>query len=619
MTRAALALFLSILALLVSGCRSREALPQLVTLEDVGPKTVSVGDVLEVSGAGFPAKRHAKITLAGTLHVPGRDPEPGFELECEGTSDGPTRVTVAISPDVAEGVLGKGYAALHGTFRGTIELAFASVTPGAMPITGSLSDVVLDVVAPSSRRPELEAQRAEGKHLLGEVGLDVSDQPAEHGGIAVVTVAEDSPAARAGLTPGDLLRGLDGWNLLDVADFVPSGRRKLSVLTVVAAADGRVAERQLAMEGYRPRASTDVLGVALVLGTAVVILLFFASPLSRWVSRLERAAAQRRAASVRAGRSALVAALDTVGRFVRPTADPLRDVLPFLTLLAGSALFVIAPFGKRLLGLDLDVLVVGSLVVVLHVTAAMLSGTRGTTTKYSLSRSLRLGGWVLLRHVPALVGLGCLVARVGSFALVDAVRAQGGRPWHAMLVRSPLGALELLLFLSPLLLALRSSASLAEDTLDVGVARPVRGAWLESTVALVASGAAVALWLGGWAVPFSDHVGEDVGFALQVVGAVLYLAKTWVLFLGIMVLRATLPLSTLDQASRPLLSRLLPLALFTAAGTVGWLGWDPAANVRRAVSAVLSTVFAVGVVFLARRLVTTVRASQKVPELSPFV
>lgn len=619
MRRAALALFFTLLALVLPACRGREALPQLVTLEDAGPKTLSLGDALEVTGNGFPAKRRAKVTLVGTLHVPGQEPEAGFELECDGTSEGPTKVSIPISEAVAEGVLGKGYPAVHATFRGSVEVAFASVTPGAMPITGTLTDVVLDVTAPTKRRAEVETQRAEGKRLLGQVGLGIADVPSEQGGLAVVSVADDSPAAAAGIKVGDVLRGLDGWNLQEPADFLPSGRRKLSVLTVVAAADGKVAERQLAMEGYRPRASTDVLGVALVLGTAVLVLLFFASPLARWISRLERAAAQKRALGVRTGRGPLVAVLEAVSRMVQPTADPVKDVVPFLTLLAVSALLVVAPFGRRLLGTDLDVLVAYSLVVVLYVSSAMVSGTRGGTSKYSIGRSLHLAGWVLLRHLPALVGLACLVARLGSFALVDAVRVQGGKPWHALLVRSPLGILELLLFLSPLFLDLRSSARLAEDTLDVGTRGAHRGSWLESAGTLLACGIGAALWLGGWAVPFSDRLGDDAGLGLSAVGALLFLAKTWTLFLGVMFLRAMLPLSTLDQAGRPLLSRELPLALVAAGGTFGWLTWDPAANVKRAVAAVLTAVLVLGTLFVARRLVATLRSAQKPTELSPWV
>lgn len=598
-----------------SGCRSSEAVPQLLNVMDVGPRIVSRGDTLEIAGSGFPSKRTARVTLIGTIFRPGREPLNDVMIDVDGTAATPSKIELSVSDALLEAACGKGDAALHATFRGAVEVSFPAITPGALPITGTVHDVTIDLRAPV-RRSATAAQADEGSRVLALVGIKpAADLPAT-GGVAVAEVEKDGAADQAGIAPGDVLATCDGWTVLDPGDVVPSGRNRFTTLGV-RRGDAPIAERAVALRGYRPRGSTDLLGVALVLGTAAAAIVFFASPFGRGLTWLERWTGR---SGPRRGRDAVAWMATSAHALLGGTGDPLAELWPTLAVLGTSALVAVAPFARSLLGIGPDVGTGFVLATMLAVALALTSGRAKTSKSWSFVASLRLAGWTLAHHLPALGAVACAVALTGSLSMSDLVAAQGGEPWHWLAVRSPAGPLMLALTMWPVLLEIRGPRTALPDAItdaprsDDGAVLPP-AAWAAT---LLLSSVASAAWLGGWSLPFVDTAAQARSFPLTALGATFFLAKTWALALAMATLRAVLPRPRIEQTGRPLVTIGGPAALVGMALTAGWIAWDPAPIVRRGVAAVLCGLSLLLVIHALRRLAGATRGAAQA-QVSPFL
>ncbi|MCC6645126.1 MAG: NADH-quinone oxidoreductase subunit H, partial [Polyangiaceae bacterium] len=586
------------------GCRAAEPVPQLLNLLDAGPRQLTLGDTLELTGTGFPAQRTARVTFAGTLHRPGRG-EVDVRLETEGTASSSNKIDVPVSQALLDALTGKAEAAQHVTFRGAVEVSFAAITAGAMPITGTLGDVVIDARPPPGRRDAMEQQREEATRVLAMLGVTPTDQ--QKGGVTVAEVADDSPAHQAGLTTGDVIVALEGWNVLELGDFVPSGRSRVTTLGVLVGG-GELAARHVMLTGYKPRASGDLLPVALVLGTAAALALLGASPLARLASWIDRWV-RRQAGPARRERGRVFLLACVLGLLRPSSRDATSDVVSLVAFAAASTLVAMFPFGRATVGVDLDAalpLAVGATSALL----ASLSSGRDARGRWSLSGSLRLSAWTLAWYAPAVVAVASALAEAGSFSLADVVRAQGGSPHQWLLFRSPVGPVAALLTLAPTLLDRRLVAT---DDVDRGAA-----AALSRASVFVTSGLVATLWLGGWSLPFVDRLAAERSLPLVALGAVWLIAKTWCVAALVAVAVEAVPRPSLRLASRPLVRFALPACALVAAGAAGYLTWDPPAFVRRAVAAVLAAVTAVVALVLLRRVAGAVRAGAA-SDVSPFV
>jgi NADH-quinone oxidoreductase subunit H len=608
----------------LSGCRSRDMAPELLGLLDIGPRSATAGDSLDIVGTNLPPRKVARVTLTGTLLRPGQDPEEGVEFEVEGSVNG-TRVEVPVDDALVARVCGKPEAALHTTFRGSVQVSFPASTPGALPITGSLHDVVLDIRPPSPRKARRDAQLEEAERVLALVGLRVADEAAA-GGLAVTDVATDSGSEQAGIKKGDTLVSLDGWTVLDKTDIIPSGRRRAAQLGVLRPGEPRPIELEVALKGYKPRGSTDLLWVAVLLGTAACGILFFASPLARSLGWLDRFAA--RAAVAHAGRrNILVWLLTCLWAFWKGDAShPGGDVLPYVVFLAASGLCSLIPFSKQVVGIELDAGTALLFPVLLGAVVAIAQGEHPTKRRWSPLRGLRLSAWTLLYHVPSSIAVGCVLVLSGSIQLTEIVRAQGGEPWHWNALRTPAGLLMLLLFFAPVLLDRSPPPSRLPDAEPSALAnlagRNARGGFSSALTwgsLFVLCGVGAALFAGGWALPLIERSTQEKSFALQAAGALLFLVKTWTLALGVAVARETLPRVRIDQTGSPFLGWLLPGSLLVSALTAGWIFWDPAPLLRRVIAMVGTFLFALLAVHVSRRLAGAVRAAGAQSHVSPFL
>jgi hypothetical protein len=180
------------------------------------------------------------------------------------------------------------------------------------------------------------------------------------------------------------------------------------------------------------------------------------------------------------------------------------------TLVTSAAVLAGLAASPGLLGQDLDGLMLITAVVLLLGSVCVTRVWRGQTSVLTLAASCGLlAMWVAL--------LLFRVASLGVFDLSEVVMQQGAWPGRWACVSTPLGAV----------LAFASVAVMVDWVRTQHVA-PKSVA--ERAGVVLASGLVIALFFGGWRLPFGSF-----GKAVRVFGACVYLAKVWALVTSVYV------------------------------------------------------------------------------------
>jgi S1-C subfamily serine protease len=117
----------------------------------------------------------------------------------------------ALNPGNSGGALGDGLARVVG-----INTAVAGVGLGlAVPINGATRRIISELIADGRVRRAYIGVAGGSRPLPPRLAAEVGQAD----GIEIVEVVDDSPAAEAGLRPGDLIVGIDGEALADVGDL----------------------------------------------------------------------------------------------------------------------------------------------------------------------------------------------------------------------------------------------------------------------------------------------------------------------------------------------------------------------------------------------------------------
>jgi len=265
---------------------SREPLPELITLSDALPREVEVGDRLEIVGASLPEGRSARVTFRGDLNRPGEAVTHDAQIVAEGTVTASDRVEILYTQDLEAQFCGAGNEAIHTTFDGSIEVAFAATFVGAPPVAATLAHASIDF------RPPLRAisdAATQADRLFAFAGIHVDAAPGRTSGVSIASVDPGSRAEAAGLLDGDDIVSFNGVRVLSVAD----------VAAIEAAPVARVGIRRaggvqttalLHLDGFRPAPTADRFAAAVVL--ALLLGMFFVrfSPISRWLLEAARKA-----------------------------------------------------------------------------------------------------------------------------------------------------------------------------------------------------------------------------------------------------------------------------------------------------------------------------------------
>ncbi|NUO50340.1 MAG: hypothetical protein HOV80_15910 [Polyangiaceae bacterium] len=593
-----------VLSLLLMGCASERAIPELIALTELAPDSVGAGDVVEVRGVGLPVGDvgSARVVFAGDLHRPGEPALRGRRIEVEDARLERDRVTFELTDELLDRFTGHGDEALHTTFRGTVEVWL----PGAassLPVHGVLKGTtVLEIEPRAPRRPVLEERERSAREAHAFLGLDLAG--ADRGGMTVASVRPGSPGARAGLEKDDIIVIFSGVTVLSPADAVPSGREERVSATIVRGEERR--DVTFDVSGFRGTTSRDLVDAAAVAGALLAFLLLLGSRAASFVTwlvhRLERAA------SARSAQGGLVVGLVRQATRAEGTTarSTLAAVAPILVFTGATLTFAILPYFE-LRGLreaDLTLLYLVSLTS--FATMGLVTGgwsERGP----GLWGHLRAMAGVLICELPAACALGAVVVASGSVRASDIAASQvgsrgtlletGGWPWYWNAVKSPL----LFALFACFFLAVLVDGGPTRDKGDKATFSLRRGAFsfAEWTNVLVMCAIGAVAFLGGWYVPgFSVHEHAQDG-RLIALAIALFLAKCWLLALTVLALRAALPRLSVMALMKAGYRALLPLAV-VALGLAALLARYPLLPVaERALSvATLATSTAIGILFL---------------------
>lgn len=496
--RFVLGLLLVCLSLLLAGCDESAPL-SLLTLREVTPRDVEVGERIEISGAGFPRGRTARVVLRGTLHRPGAAPLPGFEARTEGVVVSESAIETTYDARLQSLFCGPGDSAVHTTFRGEVVVVFAAAVPGAPPASASLAGVVLDLRPPPGSATSISRMRAEGERLLDQSGIVVDRTTAAPNGLMIESVRAGSAAERAGLLAGDLLVSFDGVQVRTPADVVPPATARSARVGIRRGGDPTEQTELLAIEDYHAQATLAPIVLITLLAALAAMWMFAPTPrAARWLARRLR---------VRAGSR-------------RPAG------WSFVPLLA-IPLTVAVPLAMReLVGAEPE------LVSIALFTLAASMALHGVTAEGGLAAAIRAAVAGTLPFVPAALAVGAAGVLTGAARITEASHVQGSAPWEFVALRG----------FSALALFSIASGALAMPQAETPVfgragraARAGRHALLFTMATLL-----TIVFLGGWQSPF-----EGRGAGLAMVGAVLFVVKAAALGTLAEAARGALPVPSL--------------------------------------------------------------------------
>jgi NADH-quinone oxidoreductase subunit H len=626
-------------ALAVWGC-SRDQSLDLLTVLDVTPREVDLGDRIEIIGVDFPEGKLAHITFEGDLYRPGRPVEKNVSIKVDAPSASSSRINFELTQGLHDRIAGAGPDAIHTTFRGKVHVAFPSTAPDGVKkyVTGYVHDAVIDVRPPTMRRAVIESRQRKGEEVLAALGLEIEDSPTT-GGLKVKSVSEapETLAAKnAGLLPGDVIKSFDGINVGSKADIIPSGTSRFADVGIDR--DGQLEYRKMEVSKIAKGVPTDLVGAAILLLVAVMIVGVFMSPTAGIITWVERRMAGRMQSRVGPNRSGPQGFLQWVADGVKSLlkedlipaeADgPMFRLAPYLVFVGVSATFVVMPFGHYLIAADLDIGILFVVAVTSLVTIGLMTGGWASNNKWSLLGGIRSAAQIISYEIPGAIAIVCVVMMTGSLRMQDIIRAQGGLPWDWYMFRNPITFLLFFLyFITALAEGNRAPFDLpeAESELVAGYSTEYSGMryvfffFGEWANVFVMSGIASALFLGGWQVPFVDALTQGNSFWWQALGAFIFLGKAWVLIFVVIWIRWTLPRIRIDQLMNLCWKWLVPGAFIAFVFTALWTLWNPEGAVRWAISGATFLVFVAIVIQFGRRVAFAMRNMQANVHLNPFI
>lgn len=639
-------LTLALFATGLVGCKQSRLGPELDVM-DVAPRDVDVGDRIEVLGTNLPSGegRTATVVFMGDLRRPGQQPLKEQEVRIEDAQVSTDKVSMVFTEGLQARFCGRGDDAVHTTFQGDVLVQLAGATADTV-IEGRVRNVTIDFIPPTPRRAVIEARENEGKRALDFLGIGVGDSPAA-GGLLVDTVRPASPANRAQILPGDVLVTFEGVKILSIGDVAPSGSERFPLIGVKRG-DAPPTARQVSVEGFKASAPTDLLGVGIVLGVAAAIILLFMAPTAgiiTWVERRVSARMQSRIGPNRAGpQGFLVWLADGIKSILKEDIVPtdsdqlLFRLAPYLVFIGVSATFVVMPFGQYLIAADLDIGILFVVAVTSLVTIGLMTGGWASNNKWSLLGGIRSAAQIISYEIPGAVAIVCIVMMTGSLRMQDIIAAQGGMgasvidvggwPWYWFVFRNPLTfALFFLYFTTALAEGNRAPFDLpeAESELVAGYSTEYSGMrylfffFAEWANVFVMCGIASALFLGGWQIPGVTPAQQEASFALQLLGAFIFLTKSWVLIFVVIWIRWTLPRVRIDQMMNLCWKWFVPLSFGAFILTAVWMVVGPGKVVTLVISLATFVVWLVLLVHFVRRVQYNFREARVALHLNPFL
>jgi len=263
---------------------------------------------------------------------------------------------------------------------------------------------------------------------------------------------------------------------------------------------------------------------------------------------------------------------------------------PYFVLVGFALVFVALPFGESLVAADLDVGVFYVVSVTALVVVGILLAGWSSNSKWALFGGMRSAAQVISYEIPAGIAILVPVMLAGTLSLQGIIRAQGPWPWQWFALATPAGPLAFLVFFvaqlaegnrTPFDLPEAESELVAGYLSEYSSFRFALYFLVEFGNLWVMAALAVALFLGGWQVPFAGPetfaaargAGElpSAGWwGLQVLSMGVFAVKTLLVVNLIVWVRWTLPRIRVDQMMTLCWKYLVPFAFTALAVTMVW-------------------------------------------------
>jgi NADH-quinone oxidoreductase subunit H len=133
------------------------------------------------------------------------------------------------------------------------------------------------------------------------------------------------------------------------------------------------------------------------------------------------------------------------------------------------------------------------------------------------------------------------------------------------------------------------------------------------------SGIASALFLGGWQIPGVSAAQQEAHFALQLLGALFFLAKSWVLIFVVIWVKWTLPRIRIDQMMNLCWKWFVPISFGAFLFTALWMVLPLTATLQLVISLITFGAFGYLLLHFVRRVRYNVQASRVPVHLNPFI
>lgn len=273
-------------------------------------------------------------------------------------------------------------------------------------------------------------------------------------------------------------------------------------------------------------------------------------------------------------------------------ADRFTFILaPFLCMIGVFATLAVVPFSSGLMLADINVGVFYLVGMASLVGVGVFLGGYSSNSKWSMLGGMRGASQIISYEIPATITIISIVLLAGGLSFKTLIGGQGGLPHEWYLLHNPFAFIGFFVyFIAALAETNRAPFDLpeAESELVSGYHTEYSGmrfglfALAEYIEVFVVCGVAVALFLGGYKVPFDlgsgkifvEKLGLDSMLA-QNIGQVLelgsFFTKTLLLYYVVIWVRWTLPRLRVDQLMTLCWKYLTPIALFNLLGIAVWM------------------------------------------------
>lgn len=328
---------------------------------------------------------------------------------------------------------------------------------------------------------------------------------------------------------------------------------------------------------------------AAIVAVAVVMIVFmaaFAGPVT-WVERRVAARIQSRIGPNRVGPLGFLQWLaDGIKNLLKEDLIPdaadhwLFRLAPYLVFAGMFGCFAVLPFSAVAAAVDLNV----GLFYILSVTALVVVGLLlsgwASNSKWALLGGMRAAAQIVSYEIPVGVAVMPAILLAGSLSMQDIIRAQGGVPWEWVIFHNPFTFICFFIyFTASLAEGNRTPFDIPEAESELVSGYNVEYSGFRFLAFLFAEWAnlwimgaiAVTVFLGGWQIPFVSHEQQAASILFNLIGFVIFTAKTSVLVFIIIQLRWTLPRLRVDQMMGLCWKYLVPIGFVCLMFTAIWM------------------------------------------------